>query len=141
MSHPRRSSRDVTWSHPLTALALLLRGRTAHVAAPVAAVVGTVLSSVNQGAIIVSGDATTATWVRVGVNYLVPFLVSSYGWLTARRVPAGATDTAGIAAGPHDVVTGPGRDRDVGRHRAVRGQDPIVWACRCSSSAQRRMSD
>lgn len=94
MSLPHRSTREVTWSHPCTALALLLHGRTAHVAAPVAAVVGTVLSSVNQGAIIVSGDATAATWVRVGVNYLVPFLVSSYGWLTARRVAPSATPVA-----------------------------------------------
>lgn len=94
MDLPDRSIREVTWSHPCTALALLLRGRTAHVAAPVSAIVGTVLSSVNQGAVIWSGEATTATWIRVGVNYLVPFLVSSYGWLTARRVPVAASPIA-----------------------------------------------
>lgn len=78
--------RDDTWSRFSTAWALLLRGRTARVATPVAAVVGTVLSGVNQGAILVSGEATTGTWVRVAVNYAVPFLVSSYGYLTARRI-------------------------------------------------------
>ncbi|NJP42383.1 nitrate/nitrite transporter NrtS [Streptomyces sp. PRB2-1] len=65
---------------------MLLHGRTARVALPVAAVVGTVLSSVNQAAVIASGHTTAGTWIRVGVNYLVPFLVSSYGYLTARRL-------------------------------------------------------
>jgi hypothetical protein len=51
----------------------------------VAAVVGTVLSAVNQGSVIVDGKATASTWVRVGVNYLVPFLVSSAGFLSASR--------------------------------------------------------
>jgi hypothetical protein len=50
-----------------------------------AAVVGTVLSAVNQGSVISGGDATPATWARVGVNYLVPFLVSSVGFLSACR--------------------------------------------------------
>ncbi len=88
MSDSGRSPREVTWSHPAAALLLLLRGRTARVALPVTVVVGTVLSSVNQGAIVFSGEATTSTWIRVGANYLVPFLVSSYGYLTARRVPS-----------------------------------------------------
>jgi hypothetical protein len=51
----------------------------------VAAVVGTLLSAVNQGAVIAGGDATWATWVRVGVNYVVPFAVASVGFLSACR--------------------------------------------------------
>jgi hypothetical protein len=27
------------------------------------------------------------TWVRIAVNYLVPFLVASFGFLAARRTP------------------------------------------------------
>ena len=47
--------------------------------------VGTVLSAVNQGTVITDGNATPATWVRVAVNYVVPFLVSSVGFLSACR--------------------------------------------------------
>ena len=53
-----------------------------------AAVVGTVLSLVNQGSVIVGGAATPGTWVRVAVNYVVPFLVASIGYLSGRRVVA-----------------------------------------------------
>jgi hypothetical protein len=31
------------------------------------------------------GKANTATWIRVGANYLVPFCVSSTGFLTATK--------------------------------------------------------
>jgi hypothetical protein len=65
-----------------------VRGVTVRAAAPVAALVGTVLSIVNQGSTIAAGNATAVTWVRVGVNYLVPFLVSSYGFMAARKVRA-----------------------------------------------------
>ncbi len=83
-------SRAVTWSRPSHALMLFLRGRTARTAAPVAAVVGTVLSAVNQGDVLVSGAAGGSTWIRIAVNYLVPFLVASFGFLSARRVPPGS---------------------------------------------------
>ena len=74
-----------TWSHPSEALRLFVAGATVGTAWKVAAVVGTVRSAVNQGSVITDGDATPATWVRVGVNYLVPFLVSSVGFLSACR--------------------------------------------------------
>lgn len=74
------------WETPTQALRLFFRGATVRTGVRVAAVVGTVLSAVNQGATIVDGNATVTTWIRVGVNYLVPFLVSSYGFLAARRV-------------------------------------------------------
>jgi hypothetical protein len=48
-------------------------------------VVGTLLSIVNQVAILIADDATVATAVRIGVNYLVPFLVASVGYLTRFR--------------------------------------------------------
>lgn len=51
----------------------------------IAAVVGTLLSIINQGSVIAGGDATVATWVRVGLNYVVPFCVSSLGFLSATR--------------------------------------------------------
>ncbi|MGC0327268.1 hypothetical protein RKD23_000258 [Streptomyces sp. SAI-170] len=52
---------------------------------PIALLVGTLLSLVNQGAVIASGDATAATWWRVLFNYLVPFCVSSAGFFGCRR--------------------------------------------------------
>jgi len=52
---------------------------------PIALVVGTLLSLVNQGSVLVSGTATAATWLRVAVNYVVPFCVSSAGFYGSRR--------------------------------------------------------
>lgn len=40
------------------------------------------------------GDATAAMWARAAVNYVVPFLVASAGWLSARR------GTVAIGASP-----------------------------------------
>lgn len=74
-----------TWSRPRDAVGLFLAGATLRTAWKVAVVVGTVLSAVNQGTVLVDGKATAATWVRVGVNYAVPFLVSSVGFLSACR--------------------------------------------------------
>ncbi|MBT2405421.1 MULTISPECIES: nitrate/nitrite transporter NrtS [unclassified Streptomyces] len=52
---------------------------------PIALVVGTLLSLVNQGSVLFAGAATAVTWVRVLVNYLVPFCVSSAGFYGCRR--------------------------------------------------------
>lgn len=73
------------WTRPIEAAGLVLRGRTARVAVPVAAVVGTVISVVNQGDVIIGGLATGITWVRIAVNYVVPYLVASVAYLSACR--------------------------------------------------------
>lgn len=46
--------------------------------------VGTVLNLINQGSAIWHG--TPADWPRLGLNYLVPFLVSSYSGAKARKL-------------------------------------------------------
>jgi hypothetical protein len=51
----------------------------------IALVVGTVLTAINQLDVILRGDATSATAVKSGLNYLVPFIVSNLGLLTGRR--------------------------------------------------------
>ena len=56
---------------------------------PIALVVGTVLSLINQAGVVFGGDATVTTWIRVGANFLVPFCVSSLGFLSATRRTAG----------------------------------------------------
>jgi hypothetical protein len=73
------------WSTVRQALLLVARGATLSVAGRVALLVGTVLSAANQGSVIASGDATWVTWVRVGVNYLTPFAVASFGYLAGCR--------------------------------------------------------
>ena len=64
---------------------MILRGVTFTTCARIALVVGTILSVVNQGSVIVEGDATTTTWLRVAFNYFVPFVVSSIGYLAPFR--------------------------------------------------------
>jgi hypothetical protein len=79
----------------------------------IALVVGTLLSLINQGSVIFGGHATAVTCVRVGLNYLVPFCVSSLGYLSATP-RAGTTSGEGhivrrscvLAAGGCDVDTG-----------------------------------
>ena len=65
---------------------MCIRGATVRTAGPTALFVGIVLSLVNQGAIIAAGRSDGGTWVRVIVNFLVPFCVASLGFLSARRV-------------------------------------------------------
>ena len=79
--------RSPPWSRPAEAVRLFARGTTVRACAPVAAVVGCVLSAINEGTQIAAGSTGWQTWVRVGLNFVVPFLVSSYGYLVAARVP------------------------------------------------------
>ena len=69
-------------------VALFARGTTLRPCLPVAAVVGCVLSAINEGARIASGHTGWPTWVQVGLNFVVPFLVSSYGYLSAAHPAA-----------------------------------------------------
>ena len=77
-----------SWSTPADAARLFLRGITVRRCVPVALVVGCVLSAINEGVVVVTGRAGWLTWVQVALNFVVPFLVSSYGYLAAARVPA-----------------------------------------------------
>ena len=61
------------WSSRREACVLILRGVTFTTCGRIALVVGTILSIVNQGAMMIDGDTTVMTSVRVGFNYLVPF--------------------------------------------------------------------
>ena len=70
---------SLAWSTPRECVRLFAHGVTVRTAGRVALVVGTLLSAVNQGSTIVDGDATWITWVRVAVNYCVPFVVASIG--------------------------------------------------------------
>lgn len=84
----RSTSQVPLWRTYLEAVVLIARGVTLRTGLQVALVVGTLLTAVNQGSVLLAGDATVATWVRVGFNYVVPFLVSSVGYLAPLRVRA-----------------------------------------------------
>lgn len=58
----------------------------------VAIIVGTLLFAINQLDVVIGGDATVTTWVKVGLTYLVPFCVSNYGVLVATRRPPGSAE-------------------------------------------------
>lgn len=67
------------------ACAFCLQRRNLRRTLRIALVVGIALTLINQGGVIVAGHATAATWVRCGLNFLVPFLVANAGLLSARR--------------------------------------------------------
>jgi hypothetical protein len=48
---------------------------------PIALVVGIILTLINQLDVFIHGDATGLTWLKVGLNFVVPFCVSNLGFL------------------------------------------------------------
>ncbi|MGD9794357.1 MAG: nitrate/nitrite transporter NrtS [Acidimicrobiia bacterium] len=80
-----RGERDLSWSGPVEAAGLILRGVTFRTASKIAVIVGSLLTAVNQGSVIVAGHATTPTWIRTVANYVIPYTVASVGYLTPFR--------------------------------------------------------
>jgi hypothetical protein len=107
--HPHTGDGRPTWSTPAQAAGLVLRGATARTAGPIAVVVGTVLSLVNEGPALASGHAGLGVWVRICVNLAIPFLVASFGYLAPLRgrdpEPAGTPTgpDGGVRVGLHEV--------------------------------------
>ncbi len=66
------------------ALAVVLLRRNLRRTVRIALVVGVILTTINQGEVIASGQATAATWIRCGLNFVVPFIVSNAGLLSGR---------------------------------------------------------
>lgn len=73
------------WSRPREAVGQVLSGATARTCLPVALVVGTVLSLVNQADVLADGRAGVAVGLKVLANYAIPFVTSSTGALLAVR--------------------------------------------------------
>jgi hypothetical protein len=67
------------------AVAFCMQRRHLRRTVGIALIVGVVLTLINQGAVIAHGHATTATWLRCLLNFVVPFLVSNAGLLGGRR--------------------------------------------------------
>lgn len=73
------------WSRLSEALGQLLQGATLRTCAPVAVVVGMLLSMVNQGDVLLAGDADARVAMKVAANLMIPFMTSSAGALLAVR--------------------------------------------------------
>jgi hypothetical protein len=81
----RRKARPptpTTWTTYGEAARMFIRGATVASAAWIALVVGTWLSFLNQAHLIAAGHPP---WIKLGLNYLTPFVVASLGFLAARR--------------------------------------------------------
>jgi hypothetical protein len=61
-----------------------LRRRNLSRTLRIALFVGLVLTLINQGTVILAGEASTGTWVRCALNFVVPFVVSNAGLLSGR---------------------------------------------------------
>jgi hypothetical protein len=66
-----------------SALSIVGRPRNLRRTATIALVVGTILFSINQLDVVLSGDATTSTWIKVAATYVVPFVVANLGVIHA----------------------------------------------------------
>lgn len=64
-------------------VAPIATGRTRRAAVPVALVVGTLLVALNEGAVIIDGHIDAAVIWRAVLDYIVPYVVSSVGYLKA----------------------------------------------------------
>jgi len=51
----------------------------------IALVVGCILSIINEGDLILHGQTSSGTAVKIGLNFVVPFVVSNLGVLAGTR--------------------------------------------------------
>jgi hypothetical protein len=51
----------------------------------IAAIVGLFVTCVNQGDVLLSGKATALTYIKIVLNFCVPFVVSNLGVLAGQR--------------------------------------------------------
>lgn len=75
----------LTWSTWREACRVLVYRRHLRATIRIALIVGTVRFTINQLDVVLAGDATAKTWIKSGVTYLVPFVVSNLGVLTGTR--------------------------------------------------------
>lgn len=74
-----------TWETWREACLVVVRPDHLRATLPIALVVGTLLFAINQLDVVLAGDASTGTWVKGALTYLVPFTVANLGVLTATR--------------------------------------------------------
>src|SRR5207248_7857904 len=81
---PARSERIGTMTFQ-EALRIVMRPDNLRRTVKIALVVGTLLTVINQLDVILKGDAVALTWIKCGLNYCVPFVVSNLGLLAGKR--------------------------------------------------------
>lgn len=67
------------------ALSICMRREHLRRTVRIALIVGVVLTLINQADVIIRGDATAVTGVKVALNFCVPFVVSNLGLLAGKR--------------------------------------------------------
>lgn len=72
-----------TWDTPAQAMRIVTERRNLARTLVTATMVGTVLFAINQLDTVLAGRATSGTWIKIGVTYLVPFVVANVGVLLA----------------------------------------------------------
>ena len=73
----------ITWSTPREALVVFRHHlwRTLRITL----IVGTILFCINQLDVVLRGQATPMVWLKSGITYLVPFVVSNVGVLVGSK--------------------------------------------------------
>ncbi len=79
------TSERPTWSTWPEAAGVVLHRPHLRSTLTITLVVGTILFAINHLDTVLSGDASISTWVKGATTYLVPFVVSNLGVLTASR--------------------------------------------------------
>ncbi len=87
MAPPEEVADPLAWSTWPQAGWLIARGRTRRPAFRVALVVGTLLTVVNQADVLLPGSFSVELVARIVANFLIPYVVSSIGFLSAHRRP------------------------------------------------------
>jgi len=66
-------------------LALAFERSVSRRAVKVAAVVGPILTVINQGDVLLHGPYSSRTWLKIALTFLVPYCVSTYASVQATR--------------------------------------------------------
>ena len=77
------------------ALRIVMRPEHLRRTIVIAAVVGAILTLINQADVIIRGEATAFTWGKVAANFVVPFIVSNLGLLAGKRAEREAEPAGG----------------------------------------------
>ena len=95
------------------ALQIVFRREHLRKTLKIALIVGCVLTTINQLDVFLRGDATAVTFVKTGLNFCVPFVVSNLGLLAGKRAEAEGEGKARTESGvlwvePPDDLRRPG---------------------------------
>lgn len=85
MAGPVSSTPRPAWQTRAEAIRVVVHRPHLRHTLTTALIVGTILFVINHLDTVLRGGATTGTWVKTGITYLVPFVVANIGVLLASR--------------------------------------------------------